>query len=501
MPKKEEDRRHSDGKAAADKKGRSSSSLRYALDDVSEEAYFRTFATTPLKPKPPPTTSIAFHPRGERKIRREGPPNGTQPPGIWVGKKKYFSQHHVSSKVVAVEPSGVPSRSNSARKRPPVLVEPRVSPGNAVTTKENSDDADLIAQKLPRGRRRYSSRGAVARTSLASSKASAEYNLSSSLRNSRSRDQQHIVREKLPKGRPDNFSPPHAAVSNSKPKTKAVKASKVEIIPDPTTDEPLRWDEVRALAAPTLPVAHMAEPSSAGGLESSLSARQESLEIAQGHVLPAGRDTVSSYNNLRIPGIMDQDAITRAAEASVLSYCTALEHEMDQDAVAKRVGTTTASQAFVDKQVDTLSENERQQQQHHHQKTTKNENIRKIGKPQSSREAQKIQLQQDLQDSRRHAEISKSSRARTTTATSHPRREAGKLRHGRPRHGRQFSKILEEGNEDETVLDGSESATVAQRNSGLIRQVSPAGASVELVPEANNQKRCCLAALFGRWRK
>jgi len=156
-----------------------------------------------------------------------------------------------------------------------------------------------------------------------------------------------LVAQKMPRYRPASFDltlernvgegtykDPHQTGSNStdkkhqqlsagyhprvpKQKNKTVVAEVARIVDD-GEEEPLIWDPIRrnSSSSSAVPIAHMAEPTSLGQMQEPSTVG----EISSHHILPAGKDTVSSYHTNSVVSHMDQDAPTRTAEASVLSY-------------------------------------------------------------------------------------------------------------------------------------------------------------------------------------
>lgn len=542
-------------------------SLQHSLrcDDDAEEAYFGSFAADP-PPAPaavePPAAAIAFRPRqrsggvpstvarssprnAEKKHYAQGQNNNSSTRSLGAARKNNTTSSSQRSLSQAVEPRLPPARisqqSLSSSMKYKMANTPSTDyaaavaplPSSSRNVYSNNDDEDLIAQKMPRGRREY---GPAGRGGAQFSSNTLRYNSVSTLNTTTSSrtvqrrnhnhnnnnnqchhaaDEQDLTREKLPLARPDNFTPT-PQMSNSR--KKAVKASKVEIVPDPTTDQPLQWETAQAFAAPSVPVADMAEPSSAGALMMMESSREGGLAISQSHVLPAGRDTASSYhnNNNNLPMILHTDEPTRTAEATVLSYCTVPSYEVQHGAVAAQaVGMTNKNIG----DYHTSGDGKKSSSKQPHTKgyvngyatqegKNKNDKSHEKGRlspalaPISSREAQKVQLEMDLRAHQHQQAVVRQSDAQ---------REAQKMRQHQPPPSssgsssrpivvvKKMAARLEDDTTSTSRAEDSEAQTVPHRNHGgmMIRQVPPAKASLEPTAEAPQGKKCCLWAILG----
>ena len=561
----------------------------FRCDDDAEEAYFGSFAADPPPPPPapaaavePPAAAIAFRPRQ----RSNGVPTTVARSSPRKAEKKLYvgGQHNNSStRSLAAARKNTTTTTTSSQRSLPQAVEPRLPPArisqqshsssikykmaNTPSTDYaaaaaplpsssrnvyNNDDEDLIAQKMPRARRERGPAGRGGGTQFSSN--TLRYNSVSTLNTTTSSrtvqrrshnknnnnnqyhhaaaDEQDLTREKLPLARPANFTPT-PPTSNSR--KKAVKASKVEIVPDPTTDQPLQWETAQAFAAPSVPVADLAEPSSAGALMMmDSSSREGGLAISQSHVLPAGRDAASSYHNINNNNNMpmiNMDEPTRTAEATVLSYCTVPSYEVRHDAVAAQaIGMTNKHCADYRTNGDGKKSSAKQQPNKGYvngyelsqQGKNKNDKSNEKGglapalAPTCSREAQKVQLEMDLQ-ARQHQQAS-------VVRQSDAQRQAQKMRqHPQPPPPsssasssssssssrrpivvvKKMAARLEDDTTSTSRAEDSESQTVPHRNHGetmmmMIRQVPPAKASLEPTVEAPPQgKKCCLWAILG----
>eukprot|EP00977_Amphora_coffeiformis_P002001 scaffold376_cov156-Amphora_coffeaeformis.AAC.10 len=364
----------------------------------------------------------------------------------------------------------------------------------ASSTSRDNDDEDLLAQKMPAGRAQM-----LAAQQRQTSTPSA---VDRHTRNSTARDDEDLAAQKMPRYRPAGFDPtadrqngaaykdPRPSSRNNgtdkkshhhhhqpsgagyhnpepKPKQKAVVAQDARVVED--TDEPLLWDPARPSSS-VVPIAHIAEPTSLGQMRDPSTAG----EISSNHILPVGKDTVSSYHTNPPP--VDQDAPTRVAEASILSYGPIYSSYGSSVVVeASPVNARTAAAAAAapaHSQYEKGYSNALQKRQDAQRKADE------------AREKERLTLEKDLRQQQKHQV---------------DRRE---------QQARQVSKIREaEEDETEDPTEYSEGVTTVQhRNQRPARALSSNPKSLASVREVrkdpmlvapSQKKMCCLGALFG----
>lgn len=303
------------------------------------------------------------------------------------------------------------------------------------------DDRELALQKLPSSRRRINQGQTTTASSAAASSSSSSspyLERSPAARGSSRRgrydhdggDEEDLIAQKMPRSRPALFDPTTTSRANQndsrrkvdppaplfqneradsarnqkKEKQRAVATAEAAIMEEsrltwsPSTQQQKHTTKPKSSPASAkggvpssvgmgLPVAAMAEPSSVGNMGEPATA----AELSQSNVLPVGKDTVSSYNALD-PAMssLPEDAPTRAAEASVISYCTVpsvdglASYIVEASPVDPRFGVTRQPVVHKASQFDkgySAGFQRRQNQQRIHQQRI---------------EQQKLQLEQDL---------------------------------------------------------------------------------------------------------